>query len=144
MVEHIQNVNVFICERILYEHDGVLSAIRLVDIFSVPEDRPADFRIAFTFVAIIKFKPGYIPPDSIPMRVTLVRINNEREVLGEQPLQIPNKQVPGPIGVGLILQIQIIPRNLGTAYLEAAIGDEAIASIPFTLSPQPQPRAAQQ
>lgn len=141
--DHIQNVNAFICERMLFEQDNVLSAIRFVDIFFVPEDASPDFKSAFTFVVVMKFKFGYVPPDKIPMRVTLIRSNGEREVMGDQALQIPTKDIPGPVGVGLILQVQLVPRNFGTAYLEASVGDEIIATVPFTLVKQQRTQPVQ-
>lgn len=138
MIENVQVVNAFFCERVIQDAtDGVPSVIRLVDVFLLPEDRPADQAIGFFMFVTVKFKVGFIPGKT-PFTFTLIRSNGEREKIAEQTADPPQKQVPGPSGIGVVLQVGIIPRNMGTAYIEVAIDGDIIATVPFTLVPLSQ------
>jgi hypothetical protein len=51
------------------------------------------------------------------------------------PQSIAHGGIPAPIGAGVILQVQLVVRALGTGYVEINVDGNVEAKIPVTLLP---------
>jgi len=140
----IISVNLFVCERTLVEADGVLSAIRLIDIFFVPGERPIGVpEEAMPLVqaygcALLKTKPGYVGEHSLQMKI--LNTIGEMTSTGDPATvklfsKLGMEEVPG--GVSIAIQLNIGVKRFGTCYLCLFLDGEEIARSPFTLLPQP-------
>jgi hypothetical protein len=83
-----------------------------------------------------------VPNEEVRVGVTLVRVSGERERLPDQlkkPLNLwetnPDPSIPG--GVSLVVQMQVVPKNFGTCYLEIDVDGELVTKIPFTIRRAP-------
>src|SRR5579864_9763132 len=80
MAVKFEFVSAFLCERSLTEADGISSAIRMVDVFFIPEDTSEDAVVQFFAVVSLKTVP--VPVNTkVEIGVTLVRASGEREKL---------------------------------------------------------------
>jgi hypothetical protein len=130
-------VSAFLCERVLLDQDKLLSAIRIVDIFQIPEGTPEGTAIQFWAIVTLKTVP--VPDEEVYVAITLVRVSGERERLPDQfggkPLrlrdQTPDPSLPG--GISLIVQLNVIPKNFGLCFLEVDVDGETLVRIPFTI-----------
>ena len=137
MAVKFEFISAFLCERALIDQDGVLSAIRVVDIFQLPDE--ASQTTPIQFFACISLKTVPVPNEEITVSLTVVRVSGERERIADQsggkPIklqeQTPDPSVPG--GVSLIVQLSIVPKNFGTCYLEVDVNGETVVRIPFTI-----------
>jgi hypothetical protein len=137
MAEKFPYVSAFFCERVLLEKDEVLSAIRIADIFQIPENPPENFLIQFWLVLNVKIA---IESESAEYRLmcTLIRSTGDRVVIVPEQTVKPMRRFDDPsiqTSLGFIAQITLKPQNMGTAYVEVQIEDEVIAKVPFTLRP---------
>ncbi len=135
--------SIFLCERVLQEkQDDVLSAIRLVDAFVVPKERTDTFLVQFTLVLQLK-SLAPIDPAGYRLTVTLIRSTGEREGLIESEIIHPESKFTDPSipwGVGAVVPVKLLVRNLGTAYLEIDINGSVVSAVPFTITePLPEP-----
>ena len=145
MAVKFQFVNAFLCERALIDQDKILSAIRIVDLFQVPENAPET--TVLQFYAIISLKLFPVPDETVLIGATLVRVNGEREPIAYshsgKPFRLldhsPDPSVPG--GLNLVIQLNIVPKNAGTAYFEIDVDGEVVTRIPFTIRRIPAPPA---
>ena len=83
----------FLCERVLEDKDRVLSAIRIVDTFVVPQQAgtiPADIRPGFSFTVLLSFKRS--EGDSSNKHQATVRIHTP----SGKPLKIEGRDLPEP------------------------------------------------
>ena len=137
-------VSAFTCERILREKDDVLSAIRLVDVFFVPEDAPAGAAVQFYVCVTLKTAPA--PEEEVTLEVTLVRPTGERERVptpgGPSKIQRFQDDPSVPVGVTIIMLTTVRVKDMGTHYLEVTADGELAVTIPFTLL-RPKPQAEQ-
>jgi len=130
-------VSAFLCERILTEQDGIASAIRLVDIFQVPENAVEHAVVQFWAVVTLRALP--VPDDEISVGVFLVRTSGERTRLPDPPpdrkfkMRDFNPDLTLPGGLSLMLQLNVKPKNAGTCFLEIEVDGEVVTRIPFTI-----------
>src|ERR1700682_666065 len=110
-------ISAFICERVLQEADGVFSALRIADIFYVPEGVPEGATVQFFAVISLKVAPA--PKGDIQIAVTFINASGERERLPDPGVPTPpsarlpdDPRIPG--GVTLVMQLNIKPKNMGT------------------------------
>jgi hypothetical protein len=148
MAVKFQYINALICERALQEADGVTSAIRIVDIFHVPESSPESAVIQLFVIASLKASP--VPVEPFTIGVALIKTSGERVELPpppgfEQPFALPQfKDDPSiPNGISLVLQIGVKPTNMGTCFIEIDVDGEAVTRVPFTLRRPPAEKTAQ-
>lgn len=139
MAARFQFKSSFLCEKVLIESDRVLSAIRLVDTFGVPEDAPPDFAIMFYVVAMLKSRPAVNTEYQVV--ASMVRANGEKVQL---PLSFPpaksvvfENDPSIPAGPTIIFQMAVQPRGMGTCLLEIAFDGVIEIEIPFTLRRSP-------
>jgi|SRR5579863_7675811 len=109
-------VSAFTCERVLREKDDVLSAIRLVDVFFVPEDAPVGAVIQFYAFVSLKIVPA--PDEEITLGLTLIRPTGEREHVpapsGPTKIQKFRDDPSVPVGVTIIMQVSVKVKDMGT------------------------------
>jgi hypothetical protein len=144
---HIISVSAFVCEKILKESDGVLSAIRIIDVFMVRDQHPArpegEFPTVQTFACVlIKASPGKYEHS---LRVKMQNSAGEINELGEPfNLTLENKQGMGDIPTGASIQIElnIAVKRYGTYALIIYIDGEEASRVPFTILQQTSPEKA--
>ena len=139
------SVSAFLCERILHEADKVLSAIRIVDVFYVPE-RPADApkeavaMISPYCLVTLKAQPGHQGRHSVQMK--MLSTKGEMSDLGEAlatefAVRFEfGKSVPS--GANISIQMNIIVKNYGTCYVCVYVDGEEITRTPLTILPPPK------
>lgn len=138
MAVKFEFVSAFICERVLQEEGGIVSAIRIVDVFFVPEGAPEDTPISFYVVASLKTVP--VPDSEVTVGITLVRTTGEHEQLAQPQkyhLLSYNNDPSIPGGFNLLMQLNVKPKNMGTCYVEIEV-DGTVVRIPFTFRRPPQ------
>jgi hypothetical protein len=138
---YIQSVSAFICQQALLEQDGVTSAIRLVDLFRVPEphpDKPDEQRpvVQMYAVVIIKTIPGYTGEHDIAFRI--LNTVGEMNTVGTQRASFSSRFGPEmPGGATLAIQMNIGVNRPGTLYLCIYVDEEEVTRTPFTFTPLP-------
>lgn len=134
--------SVLVCERVLHEHDGVNSAIRIVDVIYVPDS--AGFRDdAFAVVqayglVVAKAVPGYHEEHLITVKL----INTVGEVSAVLPRPFTadfrsklGEEVPG--GFTINIQLNLAVKRFGTCYLCVEIDGQEATRTPITLLASP-------
>jgi hypothetical protein len=129
------SAKILICEKALQEPDGVISAIRMVDVFyftpraALPIDQQA---VAMVMVASGQVVVG--DEAEHDLEFYLVRPDGERKLLGD-PTKMPFKStIPGaPAGFAMIANIGVVPKQMGTHYFALLFDNEEVARAPFTL-----------
>lgn len=129
------SVAAFVCEKALREADGVLSAIRIADIFFVvrPPDVPIEQQIVpMQLIAVIRSQALSLGKHII--EIDLLRPNGERRP-GPQPIEVLVEQpkLSAPHGISLSAQVAVIARQEGTHWWIVQLDGEEIARAPFTL-----------
>lgn len=119
----------------MMEADGISSAIRMVDIFYVPENFPDSGVINFFIYAAVKTK---VPAASttVQFKATAIDPEGKRSKLQDpKPLDVVvfNDDPSVPTGSALILNANIHPKKMGTHYVEVEANGELIGTVPFTL-----------
>jgi len=134
-MSNIISASALTCEKILREEDGVISAIRIVDLFTVSinpnipiEQQPVQMSLLIRVMLA--------PNDSGDHRlsVKLVRPDGEVAELGTLFAGKIETQYPGtPIGLTLNAGLQIVPRQEGTHYAIAVLDGDEVVKTGFTL-----------
>lgn len=130
-------VSAFLCERVLIDQDGITSAIRIVDVFQVPETTVEHAIVQFFAVVTLRTLP--VPDEEVHVSVFLVRASGDRVRLPDPPIDKafelrkhnPDPSLPG--GLTLILQLHLKPTNAGICFLEIEVDREVVTKIPFTI-----------
>jgi hypothetical protein len=135
--ESILSATAITCEKILTEQgDGVLSAIRMVDVFFVNQDdpRPPEERpIAINLIVNVKV------PDlsEHTIQIALARPDSDPVLIGGAEKTKADSGFPGvPCGLGLTMTIGVIPKVLGTHYFLILVDGSPVARALFTLHPK--------
>jgi hypothetical protein len=137
MAVNFEFVSAFLCERVLTEASGVSSAIRIVDIFYVPENPPENFRVQFFVMLLLKTMP--VPKETkIQISVTLIRPTGQREQLPDPPdqpylISIFENDPSIPSGFNLNIGLALKGDELGTFLLEFNVDGTPVTRVPFTL-----------
>lgn len=142
--EYLTSVAVFFCERLLFEIDGVASAIRIVDIFYVATEKPAGAPeealplIQAWGVAFLKAAPGHTGSHIFELKLlnTVGNLSN----LGD-PIPTTFVSLPGledlPTGVTLQVQLNVAVKRFGTCHLCVFVDGQEIARAPFSIVQKP-------
>jgi hypothetical protein len=149
---HIISVSAFLCERILREADGVITAVRIVDFFNV-QGRPLDTlplrviqgiqgelvpTVQFCACLIIKAKPGrYVHQVQFKVQGTEQELTN-----AGAPILVTVESSPGvegevPSGAAIIMEMNIGVKRFGTSYVCILLDGEEAIRVPFTLRSLP-------
>lgn len=126
---------VVICERVLNEVDGIVSAIRIADVFTlqalpaIPVEQQAVPVGAVISVRLLEH-------DDLDhwAQVKLIRPSGEESVIGETPkAKIEQKLAGAPGGFNFVVQLGVIPKELGLHSIAVLFDGEELARGFFTL-----------
>lgn len=119
-----------ICEKVLREEDGVLSAIRIVDKFQVQaQGIPSGAVPAIPLTALISLKSGDVEGQSeISLRL-ITPSGAIREVPQRYPILLLGKEH----GANLIVNMLLPAKEFGHYELKVIWNDTELTSIPFRL-----------
>lgn len=135
MPADLLSLSVIACEKVLLEHDGVPSAIRLLDLIFVDPKTDPEKRAPFVVSLLVsgRFKVGH--NRDCRVNIELVHANGERTLLQEHDVTAQkeaDRYPQAPNGFNLILQFGLIPKNLGTCFIIASVEDaSAVAPLTF-------------
>lgn len=135
----------FVCQNTLTEHDGVTSAIRIVEIFYLP-NLPEEERIKLPPVAMSLYANIRLTADdSDPhtLNLLLVRPDGERHkisVFENRPVQEPKVPILDRT-INATGQIAVEPRQLGRHEFIVEFDGKTVASAYFTLVDAQSPNA---
>jgi hypothetical protein len=124
-----------ICERILNEIDGVQSAIRIVDVFQFKRqpDIPIEQQ-ALMVSAVISIRVLENDQQEHATNIKLIRPDGEESVVGEPTRAKVNQKIEGvPGGMNIVLQLGIVPKQMGLHSLVVEFDGEEVARTIFTL-----------
>ena len=134
----------FLCENVLREAGGVLSAIRIVDQFNVPEVPPdsleAKIEVSILAYALITLKPRGKKAEKHTMRVLVRRPSGVEKAFplgseGEEEIELALGG--GSSGANVVIRFTLDPRGeMGLYHLVLLIDGEILTKIPFTLRVQ--------
>lgn len=135
-----------ICERILNEQDGVLSPIRLVDIFfaqpqanSPPLPETVKPAVLMALLFVLKATPEAVDDTVHKFSLRLIRPDGEVTNIGEPiTFKIEKPKIPGShsgMNVG-IPQIGVFTKQKGLHYFVADIDGREVTRSPFILTEQ--------
>jgi hypothetical protein len=137
MPPNVISASVLVCEKVLTEQDGVMSAIRIADVFYIPEmpEQPqGSMAIVQAYALIIlKSKPGEESEHTLALKLerpdgTLVNVTDKPEVVA-----LKSKLPGAPGGVNMIAILNLQPKTMGTYMLRAYVDSEEVGSAPITL-----------
>lgn len=133
-----------LCEKVLQESDGVVSAVRIVDIFYVsqtgievpPEHRAVLMQMFFQ----AKFPATAAVGEEHAVELILERPNGESgNVATSDAVRLVPSKVDGPKGISVVARFGVIPRQMGTHYLVILLDGKEVQRAPFTLAEAPEP-----
>ena len=141
------SVNLLICEKILAEGDGVLSAIRLVDLFyfTPQADTPIEKQVAsMNLLAMGKF-PVDDDADHV-LEVQVIRPDGTIRDIGSGPDTVSKSLVSAkipdaPWGFNIVAPLVITASQLGLHYAILKIDGQEVARAVFTLTLRESPVA---
>jgi hypothetical protein len=128
-----------ICEKALVEQDGVVSAVRIIDVFTVPnlEDLPKDTpppAVVINVLASIRVTPD--DDGSHAVELKMIRPEGEEVSIGiTGGSQFPTSRYPGfPKNVMFLAQIGVIVKKLGFHDMIVFCDGNEVARTGFILS----------
>jgi hypothetical protein len=141
MPPNLISARLLICEKILVEMDGVLSAIRLVDVFyfSAPPEIPREQIVVPMFILATGY---FLSPDDSKhsLELRLIRPDGESTAFFTQNDVVA--ALPGiagvPRGFSVVASVSVAAKQIGTHYVSAVLDGEEVARGAFTLLEQPQ------
>jgi hypothetical protein len=118
----------FTCERILHEVDGVLTAVRIVDTFTIsdPDSSPKSLLKAWILVG---FRSGEAE-GTYTVSFTIRPPSGQSSPLGPAaPIELKG----GAHGATLIIELAIDVRDMGVYWIDVLLDTAVVTSIPITL-----------
>jgi hypothetical protein len=132
---------VLVCEKILHETDNVVSAIRIIDLFQIPEQSPEGSRVSAQLFVQIRCAPF---SETYPLSVLLDKPGGISEQLLAQEIGpiTPHPSDPTvPVGMVIAAQLSVRASLRGTYIVRLIIDQQEIARAHFTLLPRASPAA---
>lgn len=132
------SVAVLTCENVLREQDDVLTAIRIVDVFQVPEAQPDGTRLTVRVIIVIRAYPSdetyTLALQHEYPRGTFTDIQSPQEFRLNRHRLEPNPEHPIiPTGLNIRLDAHIDVRQFGTHVIRALVDGNEITRTQFTL-----------
>jgi hypothetical protein len=121
----------FFCDKVLREHDEVLSAVRIVDIVKFalpPEGLPQNSKPLLPTVLFLGVKSGALKGD-FTLKLRAVRPNGVASELLSMPLTLTGDNA----GQNYILNVAIGVEEEGLHWFEVLFEDEVITAVPLTI-----------
>lgn len=131
-------VSAIVCEKILAEADGILSAIRAADVFYfTPAPPELNIPIKNQAIVISLLGVGRLPIDDVAehtIEVQLIRPNGAMKSLGDLHKGPLPTRMPGvPPGFNINVQAPVIPEQMGVHYFVILVDGAEVARALFTL-----------
>jgi hypothetical protein len=119
-----------LCEQILEEKDGVVSAIRVVDTYYVepPKDLPAGKVAGIPLKMLLSLKSGDLT-GSHEIRVVLRAPNGKSIEFHRQQIAFKGEEQ----GVNLKIRFAMPAKDFGLYWFDVMSGDDVLTSIPLKL-----------
>lgn len=129
------------CENVLEDKDGVLSAIRVVDTYTLPPlpegaELPNGLRGVILLNGLITLKSGDVVGNGV-ISVVMHKTNGEQSVVGKWPMALKGEEY----GATLRLQMPLGVKNFGLIWFDVLWNDALLTRIPLKLQPASQPEA---
>jgi hypothetical protein len=126
-----------LCEKVLQEQDGVLTIVRVVDMFSVaiPSNLPPDTKPGILLSGLLSFKRSSsgAEGETHQARLTLRSPSGKVKILPVIDFFFKPEEVAG---ANVILQIHLGVEEYGLFWLDVAVDDAGtVTQIPFRLLP---------
>jgi hypothetical protein len=118
----------FVCEKLLFEKDGAISAIRMVDTFYIPLDAPNDDVAALPVTLYVGIKTDVAIEGT--MSIVLQTPNGART---EIPQKWPISLTPELLGANLILTLALGLKHIGWTWADVLFNDQLLTRIPMRL-----------
>lgn len=137
--EFLFSVSALVCEQVLQEASGIVSAIRIVDIFQVgqlpPNLAPETLPVIQAYaLLILKAVPGHDGEHTL--RVRMINTLGEATTIVEQP-NARFEAKPGyeqlPRSLSLSIQLNVGVKRYGTCYICLDLDGEEVGRTSFTL-----------
>lgn len=136
MPSKLTSVSAFLCEKILMEADGVLSAIRLVELFNFTP--ASDVPLEKQGPTMVLYVNGKLPPgdnDEHIVELFLLRPNGETTALEGPPRTKMASTFAGfPGGFAIGLQLTVPATQMGLHHFIVKFDGEEVRRLPFMLS----------
>lgn len=133
----------FVCERVLEDKDGSISAIRIVDTFHVdlPKDMPPDVIPALELTLVVSFKKASSNPTPESHEVS-VRLHapSGAEFHSVSAAKLPFVLAEMGSGHNLIMRIRLPVGEFGLFWFDVNLDDELVTRIPVKLLKQEAPQ----
>jgi hypothetical protein len=135
---YLVSANVLICERVLHEDDGVISAIRIVDVFTGPNVSVGMFHVVQAHALVmLKAIPGHTGEHNIEIK--LMNAIGELSSVAIQKLATfstaPELEGKASGGISINIQLNIGVKNYGSYCLYVYLDGEEIARALFMILP---------
>ena len=130
---------ILICERVIEEKDGVLSVIRMADIYGVwpaALESTTGARFGIQLQAAITAKAVPEDTDEHHFAVKLIRPKGECSLLLEKSQRMRSRIFGPPGGASFTLKLGAAVKEMGTHYVTLEADGEEVARAPFTLLPE--------
>ena len=129
-----------VCEKVLQEKDGVLSAIRLVDTFHLQPlpGAPADAKGILPLTALVALKSGDVT-GTFELRM---QVRSPSGKVVDIPEKWPVILAGGEQGVQLVMQFHLPVPEFGLYWFDVLWNGDVLTSFPLKLILGPRPAAA--
>lgn len=153
VVPFLKSASLIVCEKALIEADGVLSAIRMVDLFFVPQ--PSDAlkslkkgdaipsgatQVLFTVIVNLRGDIGYKATHKVQLKI-FNTVGEWGELGPPVDVDFDAKVDTAPSFGGFYAQTSVVVRNLGTVQICAFVDDQEVVRTPLTFTLQPESHA---
>lgn len=139
----IISANVLVCERVLYEADGVLSAIRMIDVFYVSPEKPKGVPdqalplLQASICAMLKSVPGH--EEEHTFEIQLINTLGKASVLAgpiksKLGASVGMESLPG--GLGMNTNLNLSAQHTGTCYVLLLVDGQEVARTPISIVPK--------
>jgi hypothetical protein len=135
MSHKILGSNIILCESIIEGKDNVFSAVRIVDLHTLPPTPvgiPAE-SIGVDVHALVQLKGNIGDEEQYEILVQLFRPDGERLDLFKRSTAITSTIEDTPGGLNLNLKIGVAARQMGTHYIVLTVDGVEINRSNFTL-----------
>jgi hypothetical protein len=123
------------CEKVLWEKDGVLSAIRFVETFTLTEPAPEGMLLPLTL--LVSLKAGEYTGKG-ELSLVMQAPDGARVPV---PEKWPLSFCGGETGANVILNLAFSAQKLGLFWVEVLWNGELLTKVPIKLAQEPSPHA---
>jgi hypothetical protein len=116
-----------VCERVLQEKDDVMSIIRVVDVFTLPQDMPNDYVLPLTIAVFLRAGAA---EGTFELQLQVRKPNGEIKTIDEKWPVVLNG---GSTGANLIVQFGLKTEGFGLYWVDVLCDSDVLTSVPVKL-----------